>query len=99
MNVVWHSLVWRDKSFQESMVYSPKLKRQVQSLVTSLSSSVLLADTVRAGQFLADLPHPNKILYLEDLFSIRYRRTLETLVRFPDSEMDVLGRFSAFVPR
>src|SRR5438309_587906 len=51
-NLFWHSVICRRKSFQESMIYSPRIRKRVCRLIESVSPTLVIADTVRAGQFL-----------------------------------------------
>lgn len=98
LNLLLFSVLLRRKSFQEAMVYSPRIGKAIRSQINSFNPDLVLADTVRAGQYLAGSGLQNKVLYLEDLFSVRYIRTLQSLAQFPNSQIDVLGRFSIFVP-
>lgn len=69
-------------------------------LVGKLSPDLVIADTLRVGPVLDRLPLGNarKIVYLDDLYSRRYARLIETLDRHPDAELNSLGTFARFLP-
>lgn len=98
VSLVWYSLLLRRKSFQESLLYSPKLRKTIEGIVESHNPDLVLADTVRVGQFFTKVNHRNKVQYLEDLFSLRYRLLALTSLATSGSQMNVLGRFKKFVP-
>ena len=99
-NVLWHVTVKKAKSIQESMLYSPRLGQDLRAAVARTGPDLIICDTFRTGQFFetAERPEGGYILYMDDLFSLRYARMLDVLSRFHDAELNVLGNFSRFVP-
>ena len=99
-NVLWHVTVKKAKSIQESMLYSPRLGQDLRAAVARVGPDLIICDTFRTGQFFetAGRPEGGYILYMDDLFSLRYARMLDVLSRFHDAELNVLGNFSRFIP-
>ena len=99
-NVLWRAAITRAKSIQESMLYSPKLGKNLQATVAEIDPDLIICDTFRTGQFFENNRRPkgDYILYMDDLFSLRYARMLGVLSRFPGAELNVLGNFSRFIP-
>ena len=99
-NTLWFALVKRTKSIQESMLYSARLGRDLRATLDEIGPDLVICDTFRTGQFFERLQRPGSryVLYMDDLFSIRYERMLGVLSRFPDAQLNVLGNFSRFVP-
>jgi glycosyltransferase involved in cell wall biosynthesis len=88
----------RSYTVQEAMLGSPALRRQIQSLVAWLNPTIEVYDTLRLGQHApAERRSRRRVLYLEDLFSVRYDRMLN-FSETNDIEVDPLGEFAAFVP-
>ena len=71
-------------------------------MLDAIGADVEIYDTVRMGQY---LPHaaragrqPRRIVYLDDLFSVRYARMLETMRAHPEVEIAPLGEFQRVMP-
>ena len=91
----------RSYSIQESMLYSPRVRRAIANVLASIQADLEIFDTIRLGQYateIAPLPGQRRIVYLDDLFSVRYARMLETLRSHPDADMDPLGEFRSVIP-
>ena len=99
-NIFWFTLVGRSKSIQELMLYSPKLGRELRTMVAEINPDLVVCDTFRAGQFFEtpERAESSYIIYMDDLFSVRYQKMLEVLERFPQAQMNPLGNFAHFVP-
>lgn len=99
-NALWSSLVTRRKSIQESMLYSDSLKQRLHALVAELEPDLVIYDTLRIGQFFEteERVGGRHILYMDDLFSVRYARMLEVLDRFSDADLNPLGNFARMIP-
>ncbi|WP_119169278.1 glycosyltransferase [Algihabitans albus] len=69
-------------------------------LVGKLAPDLVVADTLRVVPVLDRLPlgAARKVVYLDDLYSRRYARLIETLDRHPDAELNSLGTFARFLP-
>lgn len=99
-NLFWFVTIKRVKSIQESMLFSASLSRDLRAVIGEINPDLTVCDTFRVGQFFetSGRPKGGYILYMDDLFSIRYKRMLDVLTRFPDSQLNVLGNFSRFIP-
>jgi glycosyltransferase involved in cell wall biosynthesis len=103
-NVIRYTILGQKKSLQESLLYSRKLGKRLNALLIHHAPDLIIFDTVRIGQYIRDfddmmLNHALKILYLEDLFSVRYRKMIDTLVNNPDVNLDPLGNFRTVLPK
>jgi glycosyltransferase involved in cell wall biosynthesis len=99
-SVLWFVFARREKSIQESMLYSARLGRELRALVGSLDPALVVCDTFRVGQFFErdERPKGLYLLYMDDLFSVRYGKMLEVLARYPQAHVDPLGNFAQFIP-
>ena len=99
-NVSSFVLLKRAKSIQEVMLYSAELGRELRAIVARISPNLIICDTFRTGQFFetTERVEGNYILYMDDLFSVRYQKMLEVLTRFPRANLSPLGTFARFVP-
>ena len=99
-NTLWFAIVKRTKSIQESMLYSVQLGQNLRTALDKIGPDLVVCDTFRTGQFFETSQRPDSkyVLYMDDLFSIRYERMLGVLSRFPDAQLNVLGNFSRFIP-
>src|SRR5918997_1181132 len=99
-NILRFVLVRREKSIQELMLYSPKLRYALHSVIADIDPDLIVCDTFRIGQFFetSERPESTYILYMDDLFSVRYQRILEVLTWLPNAELNLLGNFAQFVP-
>jgi hypothetical protein len=94
-NVLIDVLLRRKKSIQEAVLFSESIKREIHSTIERVSPDIIICDTIRTGQFLRDKERPTAtyILYMEDLFSIRYRRMRKVMMKYPQVNVSPLGRF------
>jgi len=95
------SLALRQRSLQEAMLFDPAARRRVRHLLADPQTRLVVADTVRVLDY---LPPPARrpwrtVLYMDDLYSVRYQRLLDTLAAHPDAPIDALGTFGRFIPR
>jgi len=99
-NILWYALVRRSKSIQELMIYSQELGRTLHAIIAGIGPDLVVCDTFRTGQFLEthERTKSTYVLYMDDLFSVRYQKTLDVLRRFPRARMNLLGNFAHFVP-
>jgi glycosyltransferase involved in cell wall biosynthesis len=94
----WRLLADRSVTAQEALLGSSSLRKQVHALVGRLRPTIEVYDTLRMAQHAPTTPRGRRrVLYLDDLFSERYRRMVEVLGR-GGLVMDPLGRFADFVP-
>jgi glycosyltransferase involved in cell wall biosynthesis len=90
-SVAVHTLMLRRKSLQEALLYSPRAQRRLRRTIEALDPDIVIMDTIRIAQFfekeIARTPKRRWILYMEDLFSERYRSLLADLGRDrPDAD-------------
>ncbi|MEP6562993.1 MAG: glycosyltransferase, partial [Nakamurella sp.] len=88
----------RSYTAQEAMLGSPALRKQIQALIAWLRPTIEVYDTLRLGQH-APVPQRarRRVLYLDDLFSLRYEKMLNFAKENPVS-IDPLGEFASNVP-
>jgi glycosyl transferase family 1 len=99
-SVGWYSLVLRRKSLQESLLYTRGTRQRLRECIARLDPDIVVLDTIRIAQFFEDAlavaPRRRWLLYMEDLFSRRYRMLARDLVVRPAA--DPLGAFAYAVP-
>ena len=97
-NAGWQAVVRRRRSLQEATFTSRALRRGIKRIVADLEPALELYDTVRLGQHRPAGSRPaQRVLYLDDLFSVRYERMLATAAQ-GDADFDALGEFAANLP-
>lgn len=88
----------RSYTVQEAMLGSVALRDQIHALVAWLRPTIEIYDTLRLGQHAPSQPRARRrVLYLDDLFSIRYDRLL-TVAKRGGVDINPLGEFAAHVP-
>ncbi|WP_028987335.1 glycosyltransferase family 4 protein [Thermicanus aegyptius] len=98
-NVITKSFILRTKSIQEAVFWSPKTKEEIRRLIASIDPNLVIYDTVRMGQFLSFYSNKcSNVLYLDDLFSVRYQRMIENIEDGKFIGNSVLGNFERFIP-
>lgn len=89
----------RAYTVQEAMLGGAALRGQVQQLVERLRPDIEVYDTLRLGQHAPAAPRGRRrVLYLDDLFSVRYDRMLQVDSERRDLDVNPLGEFAANVP-
>jgi glycosyltransferase involved in cell wall biosynthesis len=97
VSVAWHSFATRRRPIQESILFDNSAMQKVSELVGKLKPDILFVDTVRMAQYAE--PHSmQKIMYLDDLYSMRYEQMLDLMSERPEIELNALGNFSRFLP-
>ncbi|PAF23549.1 hypothetical protein CHH49_03035 [Terribacillus saccharophilus] len=97
MNIARYTLLGR-KSIQESMLYSRVTKQKLNNLISNEKYDLIIYDTVRASQYASDRASAKEVVYLDDLFSIRYEKMIETLNTYPEADLNPLGNFGNNIP-
>lgn len=89
------------RSIQEAFLWDSKNIKIIQNNIDNFEPELVVFDTIRAGQYYSflDLRNARSVLYLDDLFSVRYKRILHAMRRFPDAELDPLGNFKQNIPK
>lgn len=98
-SVIWKSFVKRSASIQEALFASKKLMQSISAEIDKERPDVLICDTIRMIRLVDRIEvRPYKVLYLDDLFSVRYSRMLEQIVGGVSLSDSLLGNFGTFVP-
>lgn len=84
-------------SLQEAALWSPRLLGDIDTLVTALDPDLQIWDTIRMAQYARALPRRRRVLYADDLFSLRYRSILAH-ARQQQQPSDPLGDFGKMLP-
>ncbi len=96
------TFVLRRHALQEMAIFAPSAAGELAEITQARQPDHILFDTLRMAPYataLSKLPGTcRRYLYLDDLYSERYRRMLETMERFPEADLDVLGTFARFLP-
>jgi glycosyltransferase involved in cell wall biosynthesis len=99
IGVAWQSFIRRRRAVQEMLIYSRSAAALVDQLIRALNPDLVFVDTLRVAQYTeAHSLAPHSVLYLDDLYSLRYRRMLEAMRAHPLAQIDPLGSFARFVP-
>jgi len=88
----------RRAPLQEALLWSPRLARDLDRLLGTLSVDLEIYDTNRTGQYANARRDTRRVCYLDDLMSVRYARMLQAMARYPDMDMQPLGTFAEQVP-
>jgi hypothetical protein len=92
-------VVDRTYTAQQAMLGTRRLRDEVQDLVTMVAPTIEVYDTIRLGQHAPAGPRARRrVLYLDDLFSVRYDRMLTFAAGHDDITFDPLGEFAENVP-
>lgn len=86
---------------QESVLRGETLQQAIAARLAETRPDLVLFDTVRLGQYAELLDAPpgqDRVIYLDDLFSNRYRTMLRAGRRHRDIRYDALGGFARFIP-
>lgn len=92
-------LVDRSYTAQEAMLGARSLRDRVHELVADIRPTIEVYDTIRMGQHAPAYPRARRrVLYLDDLFSVRYDRMLNFAADNSTVTFDPLGEFAENVP-
>ena len=99
-NLFYYTMLTRQKSIQESMLYSAENKERLNQLIAEINPDIIVYDTIRIAQYFQEEKSygENHVLYLDDLFSRRYGRMIEVLKKYPQLQLNPLGNFVNNVP-
>lgn len=99
-NVLLYSIILQRKSIQESLFWCAEAQRKIRDSIAKFKPDLIIYDTIRCGQY-----HQHKstdkgasILYLEDLFSVRYSRLLDAQRIVNSVSVEALGNFGRNLP-
>lgn len=90
----------RGLSLQEAFTASRSVQGRLRTVLATLDADLEIIDTIRMSQLTEGISHRGRrVLYLDDLFSERYRRMLAVLDDDEaGSHFDPLGQFTVHVP-
>ena len=90
-----------DRSMQEALTYSHRVRRELEDLVRTLNPGLVVLDTLRVGQYFwsSRAPGLRRILYMDDLFSLRFRRMAGMSEDDREVRFNPAGTFSSSLPR
>ena len=91
----------RRHTVQESMLYAPRVRAELHRVLVEIDADVEIYDTVRLGQYAAEIPvrrDERRIVYLDDLFSRRYARMRQAMRNHDGIRVDALGEFRTIIP-
>jgi polysaccharide biosynthesis protein PslH len=100
-NALWYSALFQSKSLQESFFWSPAAEKKLQLLIDEFQPDLILYDTLRTGQYGKGREHtPSRIevIYMDDLFSVRYGKMLDVMKEQSMEGIDAIGNFGDNVP-
>jgi glycosyltransferase involved in cell wall biosynthesis len=98
-NILLYSFLLRIKGLQESFYWSRQATQKIASSIDEFDPDIIIYDTVRTGQFRTSKRSKIRhVLYMDDLFSVRYERILAANREFPDVSRDALGNFAEKLP-
>lgn len=96
---VFKGIITKSKSIQEAVLYSKNIENELNTIIERENYDYILFDTIRTAQYSLDrYPNNKKIVYMDDLFSIRYKKMLEVLSKYPNIDLNPLGNFKKFLP-
>lgn len=100
INIFLHTAILRKKSIQESLFFSKNVTAQLQKIINDIDADIIVFDTIRMGQYLPllDTGRARNVLYLEDLFSVRYQSMIRALNLPEMKSFNPLGNFEKHVP-
>jgi len=89
------------RSLQEALTYSPRVARRLDALLSDARPDVLLLDTMRMGQYFrrSTLGDCRRVLFMDDLFYLRFRRMLRVAAADPAVRFSPAGTFAPSLPR
>ncbi|MFM2089123.1 MAG: hypothetical protein RLZZ237_3992, partial [Pseudomonadota bacterium] len=100
-NVLFKTLLSRKKSIQESLFFSVDILKSLQQAIDQVDADLIVFDTIRMGQYfpLLKIGKAKSVLYLEDLFSVRYKSMIRALQLPETKSFNPLGNFERHVPK
>lgn len=100
-NIFLFTFLGRKKSIQESLFFSSDIVKSLQNAIDEIDADIIVFDTIRMGQYLPLLKtgKARNVLYLEDLFSVRYQSMICALNLPETKSFNPLGNFERHVPK
>jgi glycosyltransferase involved in cell wall biosynthesis len=99
-SILWRSFFTRSLSIQEALFVCTGLKDRVANVMGDVKPDIIVCDTIRMGRLIFGTDsRALRVLYLDDLFSIRYARMLDQISLGVSLGGSILGNFGAFLPK
>lgn len=100
-NIFVYSGFLRKKSIQESVLYSKETRNRLINYIENEKFELVIYDTIRISQLFEGHKFQNtrQFVYLDDLFSVRYEKMINSMTEFPDIQFNPIGNFSKFLPK
>jgi glycosyltransferase involved in cell wall biosynthesis len=97
---LWHGCMRRRYALQEMLLFSRRTEARLDELHHAIKPDIVVADTIRMARYFETNSdrQQRSILYLDDLYSLRYQRMIETSRTHPDMTLDAIGTFGRFLP-
>jgi glycosyltransferase involved in cell wall biosynthesis len=83
------------RSCPEALFSSLRLRSELHDLIQRVDPAVVVYDTVRLGQHALHDASRRALIFLDDLFSVRYQRMLDADASGELGDIDPLGEFGA----
>ena len=99
-NILFQTFLLRRNSIQESLFSSDAVLTSVQQAINTVKPDLIVFDTIRMGQYFPklDTGSARSVLYLDDLFSVRYKSMIRALNSPKTLAFNPLGNFERHVP-
>ena len=100
-NAFWYSAMFQTKSLQESFFWNPAAEKKLGLLIDEFQPDLILYDTLRTGQYgkgREQNPSRIEVIYMDDLFSVRYGKMLDAMKQQCLEGIDAMGNFGDNVP-
>ena len=98
LSVIFESFLFQRRSIQESIFFSRRIGLDINNYLDEVSPDLVVFDTVRLGQHCLSSFSRVNILYMDDLFSVRYTRMLAVIDQGVQLGGAALGNFRKFLP-
>jgi glycosyltransferase involved in cell wall biosynthesis len=101
VNALWYSVLLRSKSLQESFFWNPAAEQKLEQLLDEFQPDVIIYDTLRTGQYGRGREQRGsrmEVIYMDDLFSVRYAKMLEAIKQQRLEGIDAIGNFGDNIP-
>jgi polysaccharide biosynthesis protein PslH len=100
-NAFWYSAMFQTKSLQESFFWNPAAEKKLGLLIDEFRPDLILYDTLRTGQYGKGREQNAsciEVIYMDDLFSVRYGKMLDAMKQQSLEGIDAMGNFGDNVP-
>lgn len=99
-NVLFYSFLLRKKSLQESTLFARGIGKKISNIIVDFNPDLILYDTIRVAQYFEHKKPvvARHILYLDDLFSLRYAQMIKMLDVTSVVNLNPLGNFAKYLP-